>query len=91
MLTLGEISTWMKKLNNWSLELNSINKEFEFKEFKESIAFVNKIAEIAEQQNHHPGIIINYGKVRINLTTHHEKALTEKDFQLAEAIDKLYG
>jgi len=52
---------------------------------------VNKIAEAAEQANHHPDITINYNQVGISLSTHSEGGITRKDFQLAEAIDKIYA
>jgi 4a-hydroxytetrahydrobiopterin dehydratase len=52
---------------------------------------VNKIAEVAEQANHHPDITINYNEVGISLSTHSESGVTEKDFWLAEAIDRIYA
>jgi 4a-hydroxytetrahydrobiopterin dehydratase len=75
----------------WSLSGNAIHKKFTFKSFMPAIAFVNKIAEAAEQSNHHPDITINYSVVGISLSTHSESGVTEKDFRLAEAIDKLYS
>jgi 4a-hydroxytetrahydrobiopterin dehydratase len=56
-----------------------------------AIAFVNKIAEAAEQANHHPDITINYSQVNISLSTHSESGVTQKDFHLAGAIDKIYA
>jgi len=89
MLPLFEIGEKMSKLRNWALEENSIVKDKVFRNFKESVEFVNKVAEIAEKHNHHPSIIINFENVRMALTTHSAGGLTNKDFEVAEEIDKL--
>jgi 4a-hydroxytetrahydrobiopterin dehydratase len=62
---------------------------FAFKDFKDSIDFVNKVAEIANEQDHHPDIHIYYNKVRIELTTHKIKGLSENDFILAAKINSI--
>jgi len=89
MLTLSDIQERMSKLRNWALEGNSIVKDKTFRNFKESIEFVNKVAEIAEKHAHHPDIVISYNLVRMSLTTHSVKGLTEKDFDVAEEIDRI--
>ncbi len=67
-----------------------IKREFKFKNFKEALAFVNKVGEIAEQEGHHPDLTIyNYKFVRVQLTTHFIKGLSENDFILAAKIDQL--
>ncbi|MBI4918558.1 4a-hydroxytetrahydrobiopterin dehydratase, partial [archaeon] len=58
-----------------------------FEDFKQAISFVNKVAEISEQENHHPDIQINYNLVRITLWTHAISGLSENDFILAAKID----
>lgn len=74
----------------WQLEANiKIWKLFKFKDFKGSIAFVNKLAEVAEQQGHHPDIKINWNRVTIELSTHAIKGLSQNDFILATKIDAL--
>jgi 4a-hydroxytetrahydrobiopterin dehydratase len=75
----------------WSLVGSAIHKKFTFKSFMPAIAFVNKIAEAAEQANHHPDITINHSQVSISLSTHSESGVTQEDFQLAGAIDKIYS
>jgi 4a-hydroxytetrahydrobiopterin dehydratase len=85
-----EIRKTLKSMPEWSLAGNAIHKKFAFKSFMPAIAFVNKIAEAAEQANHHPDITINYSQVGISLSTHSEAGVTQRDFQLAEAIDKIY-
>ncbi len=89
MLTLSELSQKMEKLDNWVLDGSSIIKELQFEDFKKAIEFVNNVAEVAEKNNHHPDIFINFNVVRLNLTTHSAKALTEIDFKVAEEIDKI--
>jgi 4a-hydroxytetrahydrobiopterin dehydratase len=89
MLSLGEINQEMLSLSEWSLEQNAITRIFSFPNFKESIDFVNKVAEIAEKHNHHPDILINFDKVKLTLSTHMEHALTKKDFEVARDIDNL--
>ncbi len=89
MLPLSTINERMSKLRNWALDGNSIVKDKVFRNFKESIEFVNKIAEIADKHNHHPIVLINYNIVRMTLTTHEARGLTLRDFDVAEEIDKL--
>ncbi len=67
-----------------------ITKTYKFKNFVESIGFVNKIAILAEKADHHPDILIQYRKVQINLSTHSEGGITEKDFNLAKHIEGIY-
>lgn len=86
---IEEINRKLEELNGWSLRGNSIEKTYEFDNFLESIEFINKIAPLAESQNHHPDIDIRYNKVIITLSTHSENGLTEKDFNLAQGIDKM--
>ena len=84
-----EITSAMESLSGWSFEENQIVKTFSFEDFKKSLDFVNKVGELAEKHEHHPDILINYNKVRLSLTTHSAKALTETDFDLAKEIDNL--
>jgi 4a-hydroxytetrahydrobiopterin dehydratase len=77
---------------NWTTENNKWVKEFEFTNFVKAVDFVNKIVPIAESADHHPDIFIHsYKKVRIELITHSEGKITEKDYKLAEEIDKIVG
>lgn len=89
MLPLSEIGARVSKLRNWALEGNSIVKDKLFRDFKEAMGFVNKVAEIAEKHNHHPSIIVDRNNVRMVLTTHSAGGLTEKDFEVGEEIDKI--
>ena len=67
--------------------VNDIFREFIFKDFKESLQFINKIGVLAEEQNHHPELFNVYNKVNIRLSTHDANGVTDKDFNLAKAID----
>ena len=89
MLNLSEINKYMRETKDWSLEGNSIVKDYTFENFSEALNFVNKIAEIAEKHNHHPDILISYNLVRLVLTTHSAGGLTKLDFDVAKEIDKL--
>ena len=64
-----------------------IKKEFKFKNFKEAMSFVNKVADLAEEQGHHPDIHISYNRVGIELWTHAVSGLSENDFIMAAKID----
>ena len=88
-MNLGDIQKKMEKLNNWALEGTSIVKDATFPDFKQALTFVNNVAEIAERHHHHPSIILDANFVRLTLTTHSEHTLTDKDFLVAEEIDKI--
>ncbi len=76
--------------NMWTISDNKLKREFVFKDFKESISFINKISIIAEKYNHHPEIFNVYNKVIITLCTHDKgSVVTDKDYNLANKIDEL--
>ena len=77
-----------KEIPDWSLKDGHLFREFRFGNFKEAISFVNKVAEIAEEEDHHPGIRIDYNKVGIELWTHAIGGLSGNDFIVAAKIDK---
>ena len=89
LLTAQDIKDWLKKLPEWELEKKRIERLFEFDDFSQAIEFVNGVAEIAEEDDHHPEIDVRYNKVRLSLSTHSEGGLTDMDFELAEKIDTL--
>ncbi len=89
LLKSEDIKDWMKKLPEWDLEKKHIERTYEFDDFSQSIEFVNGVAEIAEEDEHHPEIDIRDSKVRLRLSTHSEGGLTDLDFELAEKIDTL--
>ncbi len=89
LLTSQDIKNWLKKLPEWELEKKAIERTYEFDDFAQAFEFVNGVAEIAEEDDHHPDIDIRYNKVRIALSTHSEGGLTDMDFEIAEKIDTL--
>ncbi len=74
---------------DWGLHNDGIEKEFVFKNFIEAFGFMSKIAILAEKANHHPEWFNVYNKVQIRLSTHDAGGLTQKDFDLALAIEAL--
>jgi 4a-hydroxytetrahydrobiopterin dehydratase len=66
-----------------------LEKEYKFKDFREALAFVNRVGELAEAQGHHPDIYLAWGKVKVTVWTHKIDGLTESDFILAAKADKL--
>ena len=89
LLTDDEISSRLEALR-WKREGEQIVRDLTFEDFKEAIAFVNRVAEAAEQANHHPDILVHgWNKVRLALTNHSAGGLTEADFQLAHRLEEL--
>jgi 4a-hydroxytetrahydrobiopterin dehydratase len=76
-------------LPDWALEGDALRRELRFADFRRAMAFVNRVADAAEEQDHHPDIGISYNVVRLELSTHKVGGLSEKDFALAGAIDRL--
>ncbi len=92
LLSISLINANMEKLSDWSLEDNGkcIIKLFEFPDFRTAVEFINKIAQIAEQEEHHPEIkLYDSNKLEIKMFTISAGGLTEKDFKVAEEIDKI--
>ena len=73
----------------WLRDGQHLQRSDRFPTFRDAMAFVNAVAELAEQQNHHPDITINYCTVSLRVTTHDAGKLTDKDYTLAEAISLL--
>lgn len=89
LIEKSELKEYLKRIPEWELEGKKIERVFEFDDFNESIDFVNGIAEIAEETEHHPDIDIRWNKVKLILSTHNKGGLTDLDFELAEKIDTL--
>ncbi len=89
LLDAAEIKNYMKKVPEWESDKKRIERTFEFDDFTGAMDFVNLVAEISEEQEHHPDIDIRYNKVKLSIFTHNKNGLTELDFQLAERIDTL--
>jgi 4a-hydroxytetrahydrobiopterin dehydratase len=91
MTTMNEssIKKQLQLLNNWSYVDNAIEKNYSFKNFAEALLFINKVGAIAEKLNHHPELFNTYNKVKLRLTTNDAHGITQKDFDLAAAVDAI--
>ena len=89
LLDSKQIKAGLKDLPEWDLEKNVIERTFEFDDFAGSIDFVNGVAELAEEMDHHPDLDIRYAKVRVILSTHSKGGITEMDFEMAERIGNM--
>ena len=80
----------LEGLDNWEFKNNGIEKEFRFKNFSEALGFIVQVGINAEKSNHHPELFNVYNKVNIRLTTHDAGGVTDKDIDLAKAIEKQF-
>ena len=89
-----EIHKYLKKVDGWDVKNHDdksfyLLKEFKFDNFEKSQIFVNKVGNLAEEENHHPDISFGWGYCKIKIFTHAIKGLAESDFILAAKIDKI--
>ena len=87
--TLIEIEVVLKKLKSWNFVDNAFEKNFEFKNFSQSLAFIVQVGLLSEKANHHPEIFNVYNKVKLRLSTHDANGITQKDFELASKINNI--
>ena len=79
-----------KELPSWTLtreKIHLLEKSYQFSDFREAMIFVNRVADLANSENHHPDICIHYNRVDLTLFTHKISGLHENDFILASKID----
>jgi 4a-hydroxytetrahydrobiopterin dehydratase len=88
-LSQGEAQELGQQIPEWAIREKEMEREFHFKNFRQSLAFVNQVADLAEEQSHHPDIFIAYDKVKLMLSTHKFGGLSRNDFILAAKIDLL--
>lgn len=82
----------VERLPGWTLDGNTIRKQFSLDDFASAVAFVVRVGFDAEAADHHPDVLIsNYRKVTLTFTTHSAGGLTEKDFAGAEAAERVFG
>jgi 4a-hydroxytetrahydrobiopterin dehydratase len=89
LLSEAAVERRMAVLDGWHRDGNRIRRTLEFSSFPAAIAFVNRVAGLAEEADHHPDIDIRYRRVALTLSTHSAGGLTAKDMDLAERIDRL--
>lgn len=74
----------------WKHEEGAIHRDWSFADFKEAMAFANRVAEAAEEANHHPDILVHdWNKVRLTLVTHSAGGVTSSDLEMARTIDRV--
>jgi len=89
LLSPEEITRKVSELAAWQVQGGELQRQFEFKNFAQALAFVNEVGALAEAKNHHPDIDIRWNKVLLKLATHSKGGLTELDFELAAQIDRI--
>ena len=93
-LTANEIEALLPQLDQWHLKdvdgMKRLHKEFKFKNFAQALEFTNRVGAIAEEENHHPLIVTEWGKVTLNWWTHKIKGLHKNDFIMAAKSDEVY-
>ncbi len=89
-LTDAKADTLMQELDGWERSANLIHKTFKFKDYYQTIAFVNAIAWISHHEDHHPELTVGYNRCRVEYTTHAINGLSENDFICAAKVDLLF-
>ena len=85
-----DLAALNKQVPEWQVvNEHHIVRQFKFPDFKQALAFVNRVGELAEEQGHHPDILLAWGKAEITLWTHKIDGLTESDFIMAAKMDRL--
>ncbi|WP_448576259.1 4a-hydroxytetrahydrobiopterin dehydratase [Thermomicrobium sp.] len=83
------IASLLQEIPGWERQGDALVRTYTFKNFREAMAFVNRVAELAEEARHHPDITIRYNRVQLLLTTHEAGGITERDIALARKLAEL--
>ena len=86
----GEVDNLLKQLDGWSLADGAIAKTYSFKNYDQTMAFVNAAAWISHREDHHPDLLVRYNTCRVSYVTHAINGLSENDFICAAKLDKLF-
>ena len=89
LLSNPEVRKKLKSVEGWKIRGNKIQKIYKFRTYMDGIRFVNKLAELAEKEEHHPDIAIIWTTVTVELTTHDAGGLTLYDIKMAKKIDEV--
>ncbi|MBI2964059.1 MAG: 4a-hydroxytetrahydrobiopterin dehydratase [Deltaproteobacteria bacterium] len=89
LLCAAEIAQRLAGLAGWQLKGRTIEKKFRFGGFREAIAFVDRVADLAEVADHHPDMLVHHREVTLVLWTHAAGGLTDRDFKLAADIERV--
>lgn len=88
--TARQVAEHLAAVPRWSSEGEAIHRDFQFKDFQAALAFLNRIADLAEEQGHHPDLLLHgWNKLRVTLSTHAIGGLSRNDFILAAHVDRL--
>ncbi|MFB6355184.1 MAG: 4a-hydroxytetrahydrobiopterin dehydratase [bacterium] len=90
LMSDGDISRELSNRSGWDRQGDRIQRVYSFGDFVEAVDFTSAIVEPAEEYNHHPDLEVSWGEVVVNIMTHDEGGITEKDFQLADNIEQIY-
>jgi len=90
-LTDSEVNMALAKLPGWKANGKAIERKFEFPDFKQAMVLVNRIADAAEEANHHPDITVSYNKVTLALISHDSGGVTNRDVKMAARINEIAG
>lgn len=88
-LPLDEVEKLMHELEGWTLHQSKIEKTFDFKDYYQTMAFVNAVAWVSHREDHHPDLSVGYNKCRVEYSTHAIGGLSENDFICAAKVDEL--
>lgn len=83
----GAVKTALESVPEWNEVGGEIQRTYQFDDFVQSMAFVNRVAEAAEAAQHHPDILVRYNKVTLTLSTHDAGGITKRDFELADCVN----
>jgi 4a-hydroxytetrahydrobiopterin dehydratase len=86
-LSDADVKARLSSVPGWAQKGNTIEKAYAFDDFAAAMTFANRVADLAERMDHHPDMLVQYGKVTLTLSSHDSGGLTERDFTLAAQID----
>jgi 4a-hydroxytetrahydrobiopterin dehydratase len=88
-LSNSDIQYAISDLNGWEFKNNAIHKIFTFESYLNSIAFINRLAEIAEEKNHHPDMVVGWCKIDVAFTSHDQGGVTTACIEMAKKIESV--
>ena len=88
-LSISDIQYAISDLNGWEFKNNAIHKIFTFESYLNSIAFINRLAEIAEEKNHHPDMVVGWCKIDVAFTSHDQGGVTTACINMAKKIESV--
>ncbi len=89
-MSAAQVSAQLAVLDGWSTDGKAIERNFRFDDFRATMAFVNAVADLANEQDHHPELIVSYAACRVRFDTHSVKGISVNDFICAAHTDVLY-